>query len=679
VFLTSPPWRPKIQQADVSNKFYRASSVSMTACIISRLYNAAGGIHMAESWSSSDRFGIIKPSVDAHVLGITSVGELLAECGRGVAYAAPEACRACDRPEGETESAIIEAWIRTERITRLGFSYRLTPEDGVDLLARFTRLLERRSLFSDQGGPVRALYFAGLPAACQLARERVPRLTAVFDGEETAQETLARLGIRPSDVPQVSVRALAYDADRLAFGEEIVRKGDYLARSPPDRSGYPEFAGARDSVIARLRHAASGAALPLFRAHMGQYMPDRAEAVRVFLRWTRELAASGHLDVLSIGNSQLSQSRFGEDWGDSTDGGGVPLNSPEELAAAWREARPMLVRSYAGTRNLAAMARMNEETIHNAWHALSLWWFCRTDNRGPYTLRENLDQQLAALRYVASVGKPFEPNVPHHFAFRGADDAAYVVSGYIAARVAKAVGIRWLIAQNMLNTPKSTWGVQDLAKSRALLRLLRSLEDRTFSVVLQTRAGLDYLSADPFRAKSQLAAVTALMDDIEPRNAGSPDIVHVVSWTEATRFADPAVIAESVQISGQALAKYRRLRAEGVIDDMSASSDVKARTEELVSESLAVIRAIESSVPDPFAPAGLYRIFAAGFLPVPYLWECREEFPGATGWRTRLVRGAVRLVDESGAPLSLAQRIGKVLGNLEQAGSRGGDVHVAAR
>ena len=375
--------------------------------------------------------------------------------------------------------------------------------------------------------------------------------------------------------------------------------------------------------------------------------------------------------MLSLGTSQLSQSRFGEDWGDATNGGGVPLNTPEELTAVWRAARPMLVRSYAGTKNLAAMARMNEETIHNAWHALSIWWFCQTDNRGPYPLRENLDQMLAALRYIASAGTPFEPNVPHHFAFRGADDATYVLSGYIAARVAKAVGIRCLIAQNMMNTPKYTWGVQDLAKSRALLRLLRTLEDASFSVVLETRAGLDYLSADPFRAKAQLAAVTALMDDIEPRNTESPGIVHVVSWTEATRFADPAVIAESIQICRRALEEYRGLRRKGLVDDMSESPEVSARTEELLAECRAVIRAVEKSVPDPWTSAGLYRIFAAGFLPVPYLWECREEFPAAIDWRTRLVRGAVRLVAEKGVPVSAEQRVGKAVGALHAAGPGG--------
>jgi hypothetical protein len=619
---------------------------------------------MEESWGASERLGIIKPSVDAHVLGVTSIGELLAECGREVSYAAAPVCSACDRPEGERESATIEAWIREERLTRLGFSYRLSPEDGVDLLARLTRQLERRSLFSDQGGPLRALYFAGLPQACRLARERVPRIAAVFDGEETHQETLARLGLRAAALPRESARALAYDSDRLAFGERLVDKGDYLAVSPPDRGGYPGYGGEQDSVTARLAHALRAGALPLYRAHMGQYLPDREEAVRIFMRWTGELAALGHLDVLSIGNSQLSQARFGEDWGDSTDGGGVPLNTREELSAAWRAARPLLVRSYAGTKNLAAMARINEETIHNAWHALSVWWFCAIDNRGPYPLRENLGQMLAALRYIASVGKPFEPNVPHHFAFRGADDATYVLSGYLAARAAKEAGIRVLIAQNMLNTPKYTWGVQDLAKSRALLRLLRGLEDRSFTVVLQTRAGLDYLSADPRRAKAQLAAVTALMDDIEPRNAESPKIIHVVSWTEATRFADPAVITESVQITRHALAEYRALRKKGLIDELAEGPDVKARTEELVAEAQAVLRAIEASIDHPWTPEGLYDIFAAGFLPVPYLWACREEFPAAITWRTRLVRGAVRLVDEKGVPLTAAQRIERTLASV---------------
>ena len=167
------------------------------------------------------------------------------------------------------------------------------------------------------------------------------------------------------------------------------------------------------------------------------------------------------------------------------------------------------------------------------------------------------------------------------------------------------------------------------------------------------------------------------MDDIEPRNADSPQIVHVVSWTEATRFADPAVIAESVQISRHALAEYRKLRRKGLIDDMAESREVNARAEELVAESRAVIRAIETSIPDAWTASGLYRIFAAGFLPVPYLWECRDEFHGAIDWRTRLVKGAVRLVDERGVALSAAQRVEKALLNLKQIPAPTGVPHAA--
>jgi hypothetical protein len=616
--------------------------------------------------STNGQYGFLKPSVDAHVLGITSIGDMLTDLGKEVSYAPPDVCRACDRPEGEREATAIESWIRDRHVARLGFSYRLSPDDGVDLFTRLVRQLERRSLFSDQGGPIQALYFAGLPAACRLARERVPRLDAVFDGEETPRETLYKLGIRPLAVPSDSDRAITYDSDRMAFGEEIVRRGEYLALAPPERGGYPEFGRAEETLAMRVDHAARRNGLPLYRAHMGAYLPDREEAVRHFLRWTREVAALGHLDVLSIGSSQLSQERFGEEWGDRTNGGGVPLNSRREFSETWGAARPMLVRSYAGTKNLAAMARMNDETIHNAWHALSIWWFCRTDNRGPYSLRENLDQMLAALRYIASVEKPFEPNVPHHFAFRGADEVTYVVSGYVAARTAKAAGIRHLVLQNMMNTPKYIWGVQDLARSRALLRLVRGLQDERFSVTLQTRAGLDSLSAEPARAKAQLAAVTALMDDIEPHEPRSPQIIHVGSWTEATRFADPAVITESVQICRRALSEYRRLRARGAIDDMGANKEVQRRTDELEADARAVIGAIERHISDPWSSAGLHNMFAAGFLPVPYLWECREELPGAVDWRTRLSRGAVRLVDEQGTPLSAEQRIEKARSNLAE-------------
>ncbi len=209
------------------------------------------------------------------------------------------------------------------------------------------------------------------------------------------------------------------------------------------------------------------------------------------------------------------------------------------------------------------------------------WWFCRLDGRGPNTVLDNLKEHFAALRYIAATGKPFEPNVPHHFAFRGSDDLGYVVSGFVAAKAAKLQGIGTLILQIMLKYAEIYWGVQDLAKARVLLKLVKELEGPKFKVYLQPRGGLDYFSPEPEKAKAQLAAVTAMMDDIEPNDISSPQIIHVFSYSEAYKLADPSVIEESIKIARYALQEYRRLKREGAIDDMSGNADVAAREQAL--------------------------------------------------------------------------------------------------
>ena len=129
----------------------------------------------------------------------------------------------------------------------------------------------------------------------------------------------------------------------------------------------------------------------------------------------------------------------------------------------------MLVRTYSGTKNIQKMAEIYERTINIAWHALSLWWFDELDGRGPNPLYTNLQEHISTIKYIARVKRPFEANVSHHFAFRGCDDITYIVSAFLAAKLAKKCGIRTFVLQNMLNTPRSTWGIQDLSKSRALL------------------------------------------------------------------------------------------------------------------------------------------------------------------------------------------------------------------
>ncbi len=91
-------------------------------------------------------------------------------------------------------------------------------------------------------------------------------------------------------------------------------------------------------------------------------------------------------------------------------------------------------------KNVPELAAIHEETINICWHALSFWWFNRLDGRGPNGLLENLRQHVQTTAYIARTGKPLEANVSHHFAFRGGDDVTYIVSAYLAAKLAKKNG-----------------------------------------------------------------------------------------------------------------------------------------------------------------------------------------------------------------------------------------------
>ena len=386
---------------------------------------------------------------------------------------------------------------------------------------------------------------------------------------------------------------------------------------------------------------------PLIRAHSGPYSAEltRKECLKQYNIWCRELAKAGYLDILSIGTSQLSQSNFGEKWYGKKNGGGVPVNSEFEYRDIWNNSRPMLVRTYSGTKDVRHMAEIYEKTINISWHALSLWWFDELDGRGPNSLYENLQEHISTIRYIACTGKPVETNVPHHFAFRGCDDVTYIVSAYLAAKMTKKCGVHTFVLQNMLNTPRSTWGVQDLAKSRALKKVIYTLQDSEFRIIMQTRAGLDYFKPDILDAKIQLAAVTAMMDDIDPYNHMSPEIIHVVSYCEALYLATPDILNDSIKITRTALRSYRELKKQGESPDVM-TDDIIERTQQLVSDAQKIIRAMEDNIADLYSPEGLYLAFVAGWLPVPELWSESEEFRLAKSWETKIKNGGVVLVEK---------------------------------
>lgn len=299
---------------------------------------------MKPTVTRSDRFGLARPAVDAHTLGLSSVRQLLEDCGIPCVTAEAGVCEAFGRPEGPENVARIERWIRENRLGLLGFSYRHDPQEGATVFGRLLHELKRRRLLADQGGPLKAVYFAGLPKTCRIVKAKHPETAGVFQGDETPAETLGILGLPATLLPRTPAEGLAYDEARLAFGRDLVRRAGHLAVKPVDRSGYDGFGTEADTVVARLAHGAARGLPPLVRAHVGPYLPDRGEAVRLFLEWARSLAAAGLLDVLSIGTSQRTQSNFGEEspgtpcrcGGSVGSTGGVPTPSGKTWSSTLR-------------------------------------------------------------------------------------------------------------------------------------------------------------------------------------------------------------------------------------------------------------------------------------------------------------------------------------------------------
>ena len=596
----------------------------------------------------NDVFGLLKTSIDVHTLGLSTVYHLLLDCGYRCYISPEDVSVAVEDIKKLNNYGIIKRWISQNNISVLGFSYRLDPHEAKDYFCKLYYALQADDMFADNGGCIKLIYFAGLPDSCELVRRELGSNITVFKGDEPPHETLLKLGVPERKLPRDLVLSSQYDKMRADFAKKLIENESYKTYKPKDHLGYHSAGTTKDSVIDRLNYCKDNHTLPLIRAHAGPYNPNRVEAVKEFMDWAKSLSSARYLDILSIGTSQLTQSRFGENWDGMPNGGGVPVNSELEYRMISDAAKPMLVRTYAGSNNLPWLANVHEHSLNICWHALSFWWFCEIDGRGPNTVSDNLNEMIETIKYISSTGKPLEPNVPHHFAFRGADDVTFIISGYLAAKTAKKYGIKHLILQNMLNTPKYTVGIQDIAKCRAMLTLVRTLEDNHFKVHLQLRAGLDYFAPDLDKAKVQLAEVTALMDDIEPDNDNSPEIIHVVSYSEAVRLATPDIINESIKITLSALDHYRILRKKGLIENMAYNKDVKTRYESLLTEAKESIQILEKYIPNLYTASGLYKVFEEGFLPVPYLMDPMGKYPNATKWQTALKDGGIKVVDDKG-------------------------------
>lgn len=605
----------------------------------------------------NDVFGLIRPANDIHTLGISIVAQILEDCGYKVIIGDAEIANSLNNLSDLNSRSYLKKWLQNNQINRVGFSYRLDPQDGQNLFGRFYNFLQSESLFIDSKGIIKQVFFAGLPITSELIQREYNGKVLTFIGDETPIETLEKLEIPREFIKSQILEGAKYDNFRMDFAKDIIDSEKYAAFKPIEKLVYSNYGTKDDTLDERLFHRRKISNLPLIRVHVGPYNENKSEAIKEFKSWLKELNQANYLDIVSIGSSQLSQSHFNENWDGLQNGGGVPINSEDDLNELYEAGKPMLMRTYSGTNKTQELAEIYERTINICWHALSFWWFNKIDGRGPHDVKTNLKNHLETLAIIAKHNKPFEPNIPHHFSFRGGDDITYVLSAYLACITAKKIGVKKVVLQTMLNTPKQTWGIQDLSKSRSLLKLVRELEDDNFKIFLQPRAGLDYFSPNLQKAKYQLACVSALIDDIEPDNEQSPDIIHVVSYSEAVHLATPEIINESIQITLASLEEYRKFKKANTQYIESINKDVEPREKYLYNTVKEIRSIIEKNISNPYTYEGLYEIFQKGILNAPYLWECRDEFAKAVEYKTKIVNGSVVLVDESGQEINVLEKV----------------------
>ena len=505
------------------------------------------------------------------------------------------------------------------------------------------------------GGHLKKIYFAGLPRSCQKIKDVYKDRIITFVGSEEMADVLKALDLEDDEIPESLIKGSKYDHALMNLAKDFMKDFDpnYHVEKNTD---YPEYGTRQDLLTLRLKAHQKNTDAPLVRLHVGPYHQDREEALKIFNAWCKELAETKHLDILSIGSSQLTQSKFNEDWTNCANGGGVPIQNELEYDDIYKASRPLLLRTYSGTNHIDDLAHIHERSINIAWHAMSLWWFNQLDGRGPNDLLTNLIQSEKTLDFIADTKKPYEPNTPHHFAFRGSDDVTYILSAVLAARLAKKHGIQDFILQVMLNTPRYTWGITDIAKAQAILELIKPLEDKNFRIILQPRAGLDFFSPDEEKAKQQLAMVSMLMDDIEPQIKNSPPIVHVVSYSEALFMANPKVMNESIQITCAAIEYYRKQKADKRINLNEYKKDIKLLKKHFISEEKIIMKSIEKNVKNYLSAQGLYDIYEAGYLPTPYLYNATEIFVNAIYFDSRYLNGSVILVDKEGIEVDAKAR-----------------------
>ncbi|SHK17999.1 cobalamin B12-binding domain-containing protein [Paramaledivibacter caminithermalis] len=484
----------------------------------------------------------------------------------------------------------------------VSIGFRLTPESVVPLLNQLQNKIQKNSLQNI------TWIFGGTKPVSNIAR-KYDFFSKIFDGTEDLDDVIQY--IKGNNLREV----------KTYFPQNLIDRID---------SKYP---------------------YPVLRHHFG--LPSLEET----FKGVKKIAESKVLDIISIGPDQNAQENFftPEKMNHDLDGaGGVPLRTAEDFQKLYECSRTgnyPLLRCYSGTSEVFKFAELLKNTINNAWCAVPLCWYNVLDGRGPREVLNSIREGQQLMKWHGERNIPVEVNESHHWSLRDAHDTIGVVMAFLAAYNAKKMGVKHYIAQYMFNVPPSMHHKMDLAKMLAKIELIESLEDKTFKVFRQVRAGLASLSADLDVAKGQLAASTYLAMSIKPH------IVHVVGFSEADHAAKPEDVIESCKIVRGVI----RSTLHGMAD-MTQDESVINRKNELINEAKVLLNALKKIYTesyDPWSdPIVLTDAIKKGIIDAPHL----RGNPNAKGHlETRIIDGkCLAYSRELGRAISEEERLSQL-------------------
>lgn len=488
----------------------------------------------------------------------------------------------------------------------ISIGFRLTPASVVPLLDEVQKKIQKNSLQNI------TWIFGGTKPVADIAKE-YSFFSKIFDGTEDLDDVIQY--IKGNNLKEI----------KTSFSQNLIDRIN---------SKYP---------------------YPVIRHHFG--LPSLEET----FQGVKKIAESKVLDIISIGPDQNAQENFftPDKMNHDLDGaGGVPLRRIEDFEKLYECSKTgnyPLLRCYSGTAKVFKFAELLKSTINNAWCAVPLCWYNVLDGRGPRKVIDSITEGKELMKWHGERNIPVEVNESHHWSLRDAHDTVGVVMAYLAAYNAKKMGVNHYIAQYMFNVPPSMHHKMDLAKMLAKIELIESLENNSFKVYRQVRAGLASLSADLDVAKGQLAASTYLAMSVKPH------IIHVVGFSEADHAAKSEDVIESCKI-------VRGVIRSGLhgMADMTQDKSVIDRKKELLSEAKVLLDALRDLYPNSYDawadPVVLADAIKRGIIDAPHL----RGNPNAKGTlETRIINGKCLAYSRKlGRAISENERLSELL-NIE--------------